>query len=68
MGLKGILTWWSRRADTEALQREREAELAPGTRSTVTESFGDLKVDTAIHETRSGAETESASAGELDER
>ena len=65
MGLKEILTWWSRRSDQEALEHEREAELAPGTRDTVNESFGDHKVDAAIHETRTGAETESASAGDL---
>jgi hypothetical protein len=67
MGLKDILTWWSRRADQDALEREREAELAPQSRSTVTEGFGDHKVDTAIHETRSGAEAESASAGDLED-
>ena len=67
MGLKDLFGWWSRRADRDALEREREAELAPGTRLTATESFGDHKVDTAIHETRTGAETESASAGELDD-
>jgi hypothetical protein len=34
---------------------------------TATESFGDHKVDIGIHESRSGAEAEEASAGDLDE-
>jgi hypothetical protein len=67
MGLKDIFSWWSRRADTETLEQEREAEFAPDTRLTATESFGDRKVDIGIHESRSGAEAEEASAGDLDD-
>lgn len=67
MGLKDLFSWWSRRADRETLEREREAELAPGTRDTATESYGDRKVDMGIHATRSGAEAESASSGDLDD-
>ena len=67
MGLKDILTWWSRRADQEALEKERQVELAPESRVTAAEGFGDHKVDMAIHETRSGAEAESASAGDLED-
>ena len=43
------------------------AEFAPDTRLTATESFGDRKVDIGIHENRSGAEAEEASAGDLDD-
>jgi hypothetical protein len=67
MGLKDILTWWSRRADQEALERERETELAPETRSTAGDGFDAHKVDSAIHQTRSGAEAEQASAGDLED-
>jgi hypothetical protein len=67
MGLKDILTWWSRRADQEALERERESEFAPGSRSTAADGFEAHKVDSAIQQTRSGAEAESASAGDLDD-
>jgi hypothetical protein len=66
MGLKDILSWWSRRADTEALQREREAEVT-GERPTDRDTYESYKVDTAIHGSRSGAEAESASAGDLDD-
>jgi hypothetical protein len=67
MGLKDIFTWWSRRADQAALDRERQIEFAPESRATAPEGFGDVKVDTAIHQTRSGAEAESASAGDLED-
>jgi hypothetical protein len=50
-----------------ALERERESEFAPGSRSTATDGFEAHKVDSAIHQTRSGAEAESASAGDLDD-
>lgn len=67
MGVKDILTWWSRRADREALKREREVEIGQESRATASDGFDAHKVDSVIHQTRSGAEAESASAGDLED-
>ena len=65
MGLKDLLSRWSKREDARAIEQEQEAEL--GDRPDATHDFEGRKNDVAAASSRAGAAAEDAAAGDLGE-
>jgi hypothetical protein len=64
MGLKDLLSRWSKREDARVIEREQEAEL--GDRAEAAQDFEGRKNDVAAASRRAGAAAEDAASGDLD--
>ena len=65
MGLKDLLSRWSKREDARATEREQEAEL--GDRAGVEQDFEGRKNDVVAASRHAGGAAEDAASGDLEE-